>query len=204
MSYCSNCGHSLTEQNKFCPSCGTKVLGVAIKQHLTGYQEKMYKNVAVSLKKEGQNFVTSKAKETLSSYAKNKFRTTESTQAISEIFKPERTDTNEEKATMSSTKKLNKWTWIYVILNGLLIYLGYQSGEVIGVLLFSVLILSIIFLRRKKENPYNWLVKIILVIQLIFLVALIVERLTYISTITLLLIGLLLTDLILLFKGNNS
>lgn len=204
MSYCSNCGHSLTGQNKFCPSCGTKVLGVATKQHLTGYQEKMYKNVAISLKNEGQNFVTSKAKETLSSYAKNKFKTTESTQAISEIFKPERTDTNEEKATMSSTKKLNKWTWIYVILNGLLIYLGYQSGEVIGVLLFSILILSIIFLRRKKENPYNWLVKIILVIQLIFLVALIVERLTYISTITLLLIGLLITDLILLFKGNNS
>lgn len=200
MSYCSNCGHSLTGQNKFCPSCGTKVLGVATKQHLTGYQEKMYKNVAISLKKEGQNFVTSKAKEALSSFAKDKFKTSESTQAISEVFKPERTATNEEK----SMKKLNKWTWIYVILNGLLIYLGYQSGEVIGVLLFSVLILFIVFLRRKKENPYNWVVKIILVIQVIFLVALVVERLTYISAITLLLIGLLLTDLILLFKGNNS
>lgn len=206
MSFCSNCGQKIAAQIKFCPSCGTKVLGAATKQHLTGYKEKMYKKTVISLKNEGQKFIENKAKEAFSSFAKNKFKTAESTQPIAEVFKPYKTFDNEDEVntSVSSASKINKWTWIYVVINTLLIYIGNQSDEVLGVLFFSFIILLIVFIRRKKEKPYNWLVKIFLIIQLVFLIALVVERLEYITFITLCLIGLLVTNFILLFKGNNT
>ena len=108
-----------------------------------------------------------------------------------------------ENQTISKGKTINKWTWIYIIMNALLLILGSKSEEVVGVLIFSVIILAIVFFRRKKEKPYNWLVKIILVVQLIFLVALIAESIEYISFFTLVFMGLLLANLALLFKGNN-
>ena len=203
MSFCSNCGHLLIAQDKFCTSCGSKLFGEVSKHHLSEYQEKMYKNVVISLKKEGQNFATSKAKEAFSTFTKNQFKSIEHPQAISEVFKPEKRSGNQVKPNVSTASKLNKWTWIYLILNGLLVYLGHQSDQVIGVLIFSVLILGIVFFRRKTEKPYNWLVKILLIIQLVFLVALVAEGIEYISYIIVLFIGLLITDFILLFKGNN-
>jgi uncharacterized Zn finger protein (UPF0148 family) len=208
MSFCSNCGQKLATQIKFCPSCGTKISGVTSDltspQHLKEYQEKMYKNTVISLKDEGRKIIENKAKETFSSFAKHKFKTSESTQPIAEVFKPAKTFNNEVNKPVSSASKINKWTWIYIVINALLVYFGNQLEEIVGVLFFSFFILLIVFIRRKKEKPYNWLVKIILVVQLIFLIALVADRLENITVITILLMGLLITNLMLLFNGNKS
>ena len=205
MSFCSNCGQKLPTQIKFCPNCGTKISNIISKEHQIGYKEKMYKNTVISLKKEGENFIKNKANEAFTTFAKNKFTATESKRPISEVFKPKRVNTVASKESLpEKTKKFNKWTWIYIIINGLLLYLGNQSEEVLGVLFFSFFILLMVFLRREKEKPYNWWVKIILVVQLIFLIALVADKFEYVSAITLLFIGLLVSNFILLFKGNKS
>jgi hypothetical protein len=64
--------------------------------------------------------------------------------------------------------------------------------------------LLFVFLRRSKPNPYNWLVKIILVLQIAYLVFVLQERILYHGINTLLLIGIFITDFILLFKGNKK
>jgi uncharacterized membrane protein YvbJ len=152
MKYCSHCGKELTENTKFCTSCGTKI----------------------EIPKE-----------------KPLQKTISKTKTI-------------ENNSVSNTKSFNKWTWIYILINILLVILGSQSDDVMGVLIFSVLILVIVFFRRKSEKPYNWLVKIIQVIQCVLLFALIAESIEYISVYTLVFIGMLLANILLLFKGNNS
>ncbi|MBI9040598.1 zinc-ribbon domain-containing protein [Lutibacter sp.] len=204
MSYCSNCGINNPLEAKFCPSCGTKIGIEASKKHLSSYKEKMYKNTIIGLKNEGKKIVENKAKEVFNSALSKSKNISEESQSISEVFKATKTFNNEVEEPNSSTKKINKWTWIYIIITVLLLYFGNQSEEVIGVLIFSILILGIVFFRRKKEKPYNWLVKIIIGVQLIFLVALVADRLENFSAITILFIGLLITNIMLLLKGNNS
>ena len=51
------------------------------------------------------------------------------------------TQTTENK-TASIKNTINKWTWVYIIINGFLVLLGNQSEEVTGVLIFSVLIIN--------------------------------------------------------------
>lgn len=210
MKYCSHCGNELIGNVKFCSSCGSNIeisksqVGKPLRYKREG--KSFYDNAIDLAKKALQNDLGNRVQNETINYVKNQFE--KSPTATIQNEKPtaniiSETQTAENK-TISNEKTINKWTWIYLILNGLLIYLGHQSDEVIGVLMFSVLILVVVFFRRKSEKPYNWLVKIILVIQLIFLIALIAEVIAYISTITLLFIGLAITNLALLFKGNNS
>ncbi len=210
MKYCTHCGNELIEDTKFCSSCGTKT-GIS-----NGNVEKplMFKGESKSLKDKAISFgkntlqkeVQKKIQDKASNYVKSKFEETFSSNTTQEnpTTKTISERQTTENKTISNKNTINKWTWIYLFLNGILVYFGYQSDQVIGVLLFSVLILWIVFFRRKNDKPYNWLVKIILVVQLIFLIALVAEGIEYISYITLLFLGLLVTDLILLFKGNNS
>jgi DNA-directed RNA polymerase subunit RPC12/RpoP len=203
MSFCSNCGKELALQIKFCPSCGTKIIATEAKQYLKGYQEKMYKNTAISLQRTATKIVQNATKESFSTVAKNIKNALDSSQSTSEIFKPKPANTT--KATTQKTAQLNStWTWIYLILNGLLVYIGHQSDEAIGVLLFSVLILLLVFFRRNAAKPYNWFVKIILVIQLIFLIALIADGLEYVAITTLLYMAILFANFMLIIKGNKS
>ena len=207
MSFCSNCGQKITAQIKFCPACGTKVLGltsgVTSREYLKGYKEKMYKNTVITLKNEGKKFVKQKAKEAFSTFTKNKFKASKSTQPIAETFKPKKTFDYEEKQSDAAISKIDIWTWIYIVINAILLYLGNALDEVIGIMLFSVIIILTVLLRRKKPKPYNWLVKIILVLQAVFLIALLADRIEFLGTITLLMAALLLVNFRLLFKGNK-
>lgn len=210
MKYCTQCGHELIEDAKFCASCGAKTElsnGNVGKPLMFKGESKSLKDKAISFGENAlQKEVQKKIQGETSNYVKSKLEESFSSNTIQENPTTNTVSKNQttENKTISNKNTINKWTWIYVILNGILVYFGHQSDQVIGVLLFSILILGIVFFRRNNDKPYNWLVKIILVIQLIFLIALVAEGIEYISYITLLFLGLLVTDLILLFKGNNS
>lgn len=218
MFFCTNCGTTLIQNAKFCPACGTNVLATKmsknpVEKHSNendtgrkivpkperGRANNLFKDKAQDfIKEKAQNYVKEKAQGFVS---KNSSQSENSTKQ-STINNNSQTQNTENK-NVSNKNGINKWTWIYIIINALLMILGSQSDKVMGVLIFSVLILAIVFFRRKKEKPYNWLVKIILVVQLILLFALIAESIEYISIFTLVFMGLLLANLALLFKGNN-
>lgn len=204
MSYCSNCGTNIPEAAKFCPSCGTKIVNKTANKYLTGYKEKMYKNTVMSLKNEGRNFAESKAKEAFNSLTKRAKNVSEKTQSISEVFKPTKKTETKQTDSISKAGGITIWTWIYLIINALLVYLGYKIDTILGALLFSVIVLLFVFLRRSKPNPYNWLVKIILVLQIAYLVLVVPEGILYLGINTLLLTGVFITDFVLLFKGNKK
>ncbi|PKP14491.1 MAG: hypothetical protein CVU08_00235 [Bacteroidetes bacterium HGW-Bacteroidetes-3] len=204
MSYCSNCGTNIPVEAKFCPSCGTKIVLKTANKYLTGYKEKMYKNTVMSLKNEGRNFAESKVKEAFNSFTKRPTNVSEKTQSISEVFKPTKKAESKQIDSISKAGGITIWTWIYLIINALLVYNGYRIDTILGTLLFSVVVLLFVFLRRSKPNPYNWLVKIILVLQMAYLILVLPEGILYLGINTLLLIGIFITDFILLFKGNKK
>lgn len=204
MSYCSNCGTNIPEAAKFCPSCGTKIVLKTVNKYLTGYKEMMYKNTVMSLKNKGQNFAESKVKEALKSFTKEPINVSEKTQSISEVFKPTKKTETKQTDSISKAGGITIWTWIYLIISVLLVYNGYGIDTILGALFFSVIVLLIVFLRKSKPKPYNWLVKIILVLQIAYLVLVLPEGILYLGINTLLLIGIFITDIVLLFKGNKK
>jgi L-cystine uptake protein TcyP (sodium:dicarboxylate symporter family) len=98
---------------------------------------------------------------------------------------------------------VNIWTWIYAAVNAFLIFLGYRNDDVIGVVLFTIAILLLVYMRRNKPKPYNWLVKIILILQALVLLAFVVVRIEYFNIIALLMIVVFFVNIRLIFKGNK-
>ena len=193
MSYCNNCGQSLLSNELFCHSCGTKVFASSDSGYRKQYAQKMYKNAVQSLEKEGKSFIEKQVK-----------------QQIDKIIpkpgsppKPPKPSTQNNTKPIESQGGVNIWTWIYLALSLFLMYVGYRSDEVIGVMLFTIVILLFVFLRRNKPKPYNWVVKIILILQAVVLLAFVIEGIEYFSIITLLMIVLFLINLRLIFKGNK-
>ena len=177
MPYCTNCGTNYIQEAKFCTSCGAKINGETSNEYPSEYKEKLYKNTVTGL---------------------------EQSQNVSEVFKPNKKAESYLEETSSKTGGITIWTWIYLIINALLVYLGYRIETVLGTLLFSVVVLLLVFLRRDKPKPYNWLVKIILLLQLVYLILVLPEGILYLGINTLLLIALFITNFILLFKGNKK
>ena len=202
MSYCSNCGTNISQDAKFCPSCGNKIVLKTANKYLTEYKEKMYKNTVMSLKKEGENVAENKIKEAFSSFTKSTTNVSEKTQT--EVFKPTKKTETKHTDNILKAGGITIWTWIYLIINMLLMFLGYRIDTILGTLLFSVIILLFVFLRRLKPNPYNWLVKILVWLQIAYLVLVLPEGILYLGINTLLLIGVFITDFVLLFKGNKK
>ena len=231
MSFCTNCGKPITGNSKFCPACSANVIvpkrGNNSEDKLSEHNDVVRNKVPTPVRgrannlfnEKTQDFITGKAqsivenktKETIEYYAKKKVDATENRPPISEAIKPAKTSNNASKTSVSSAKKVNKWIWIYAFLSVLLLFMGYQSERIIWLLILSVVILLLVFLRRKKEKPYNWMIKIILVLQLIFLAAFIIGEIEFMSIVSqyfsffmLLYIGLLVSNMMLLFKGNKS
>ncbi|MFV0267462.1 MAG: hypothetical protein ACK5HT_10050, partial [Draconibacterium sp.] len=74
------------------------------------------------------------------------------------------------------------------------------------ILFFSFLVLLLVFIRMKKPKPYNGLIKLLVVVQVVFLAALIYlsvmdQNFTFTS---LLFAALLFIDFKLLFNGNKN
>ena len=98
----------------------------------------------------------------------------------------------------------------YFLLNIPLYILNAGFDEIIGVQIFSLIILVTFFLRFNKEKVINWFMKIIFVLQLILVFSIFMTQSEYLFAnffsflTTLFLVGLFIITLILLFKGNKT
>jgi len=94
----------------------------------------------------------------------------------------------------------------YFLLNIPLYILNSGFDEIIGVQIFSLIILVTFLLRFNKEMLFNWFMKIIFVLQLVLVFSIFMTQSEYLFTnffsglITLSLLGLFIITLILLFK----
>jgi uncharacterized Zn finger protein (UPF0148 family) len=204
MSYCHQCGQTLALNAKFCPACGAKIIAATKTEKRNEYAQKMYKNVVQSLEKQSKSYVEKQIKNQIDKVLPKAGNFSESTQQINEVFKPTSTHKSTQNTHDISQGGIDFWTWVYVAINAILLYLGYKSDEVIGVMLFSIIILLLVFLRRDKPKPYNWLVKILLILQALLLLAFAMEKIAYINSIIMLMLGMILVNLRLIFKGNKS
>ncbi|MCB0472932.1 MAG: zinc ribbon domain-containing protein [Flavobacteriaceae bacterium] len=204
MAYCTKCGSQLPPAAKFCPVCGSQIASVATKG-TGGYKQAMYKKAVQKLQSQGEQLVKEKLTETVKkSISQNLKKEVSFNKNEIENFEKSTINTSKPESTKLVSKGLTLWTWIYLAVNILMVVKYNRSDELMGIAFFSVIVLIVVFIRKSKQKPYNWLVKIILGIQLIFLAALIFERSAYPDLSLLFLIALLLIDLRLLFKGNKK
>lgn len=190
MAYCTNCGQPLLGQAKFCAGCGTKVLAEQIRTYASGYREKMHKGVEQQLKSNLRSYANAAIKKNISRMAEKGISAAVSAPPI----------------TNKVAGGVTLWTWLYLIVNVIIAVRGYHSDQVIGIVFCSLIVLSLVFIRRKKAKPYNWLTKLLLVVQMV-IVALILYRHVmdqYFTFISLLFAALLYIDFTLLFKGNKK
>jgi len=197
MSYCSNCGEPLNNDTKFCPSCGTKIETVN-KDVKKPISRKMDKGVVKSLKDETSNYATSKIKDTISKKDINE-----------NLFKDTSSEIKDENPLADIKKPSKKFIIIYLLITIFLLILGPKSDEIIGVQYFSIFILVAYGIRHKKEKPFNWLLKIILILQLVLIFSIFMTQYEYFFSnfftflASLSLLGLFIVILTLLFKGNK-
>ncbi|MCC7520897.1 MAG: hypothetical protein IT220_04620 [Flavobacteriaceae bacterium] len=164
----------------------------------------MYKNVVQSLEKQGKSYVEKQIKNHIAKVLPKAGNFSESTQQISEVFKPTNTHKPTQNNNAVSQGGVDIWTWVYVGINAFMLYLGYRNDEVIGVMLFSIVILLFVFLRISKPKPYNWLVKILLILQGLLLLAFALEKIERPNIMVLLMLFMFAINLRLIFKGNKS
>lgn len=102
--------------------------------------------------------------------------------------------------------RVNIWTWLFLIVSVIIAVRGYLYYEVIGILICSFLVLLSVFIRRKKEKPYNWFSKLIIVVQMVIVTSILYRHLMsqYFTLTSLIYAVLLYIDFSLLFKGNKQ
>ena len=116
--------------------------------------------------------------------------------------------TSHQQVTQKEPRK--KWLLVYVVVNILFVLFNSGSEEITGILIFSVLIFLIYFIRKKKAKPFNSVLKILLGLQMILAVSAIMMRLEYVtssaySLIVVACLGLLVFVAIkLIFNGNKT
>lgn len=126
---------------------------------------------------------------------------------------PKEDHANAENATshqhVTQNEPRKKWLFVYVVVNILFVLFNSGSEEITGILIFSVLIFLIYFIR-KKEKPFNIVLKILLGLQMILAVSAIMMRIEYVtssaySLIVVACLGLLVfVDIKLIFNGNKT
>lgn len=188
---CSNCGAELNAGAKFCPFCGNPV------QLLQAVQEKpkLDKGKSKSLKESVQSIAKPQVWEKIADQDK---------QHIQSAQKPSPQPVREALSSSAAVGFDKFGSMGFLILNLLLLGLGYQSDTVLGILFLSFVAGVFMIWRRKKPKPINWLIKIILILQVIGLLAVVVDSIEYLGLISGLMILLLGIDLKLIFKGNRS
>jgi len=93
---------------------------------------------------------------------------------------PKEKHVNAENATnhqhVTQKEPIKKWLLVYVAVNILFVLFNSGSEEITGILIFSVLIFLIYFLRKKRTKPFNIVLKILLALQMILAVSAIMMR----------------------------
>ncbi len=101
---------------------------------------------------------------------------------------------------------------VYIALNFILKLVSPSNEEIMGIFIYTWIVLAIIFIRRNKEKPFNWLLNIFVSLQAILVFATGMMSLDYIDAggdsigviiILGLLILLLITIVVMLYKGNR-
>lgn len=102
---------------------------------------------------------------------------------------------------------------IYFMLNVLLYMWSPYNDEIRGIFIYTWIVLAIIFIRRNREEPFNWLLNIFVLLQAILVFATAMMTLEYVgngadsipSIIELgLLTSLFMSIVVLLYKGNRK
>jgi len=195
MTYCTKCGAKIPDNSKFCPNCGAIIIQNNQKNVPPPPKRSMQKGVIKSLENDVKNILKSKIDESV----KNE----NTTEKLSEnIDFPN--DTNES---LQKHHSRNIWLVLYFIFAFLLAYLFNHQDEIMGMTFFTFVILIAYLIRRKKEKPFNILLKVILILQGILVFSLIMTNLQLAEDSLLqniLLIPFILTIIMLLIKGNKK
>ncbi len=99
---------------------------------------------------------------------------------------------------------------LYLLLSALLLMSGRISEEIVGIEIFSFFILLGYGIRYKREKPFNWLLKIILILQVVLIVSFIMTQGEFLFydifsiLIALSLVALFIVNIMLLIKGNKN
>jgi len=152
MKYCQNCGKQIDTDAKFCPYCGGKT---GISDNGEGVFTKMEKGVVKSLKNKLENKAVEKTQ--------NLFTKTNTATEITD-------NTNVSNKTVVPL--------LLYILFSVLIYLtgSFENDITGGIILFTVMVLAVYFIRRKKEPRINWLAIIFLLLQALLIFSFLMEH----------------------------
>ena len=225
MAYCTNCGQPLMGQAKFCPGCGTKVVVEQMRTFATGYKEKMYKGVEQQLKSSLRSYAKSTVQKNVSRMTEKGISAVQ--EAISNSLSEKEASAVDDKSTSKKikTESIDKksthvaeppfeevkggvtiWTWLYLIVSVIIGFRGYYDNEILRILLISLIVLLMVLIRRKKAKPYNWLTKLIILLQMVLVGYILYQHVMYqfFTFTSLLLAALLYIDFTLLFNGNKK
>ncbi|MGB4846341.1 MAG: zinc ribbon domain-containing protein [Saprospiraceae bacterium] len=213
MQYCTQCGTVISSQAKFCPSCGLEMSfkSPAVKER-EQLPEGMEKGVVKSLQDRSEDISEKQIKESVDDLVpkKNALEMNTDDKHRQTGYPPlpgkHFSQPNEQRHDPDKEAGVSFWIWIYLIFNLVLGYLGYRIVNVMWILAISGFIIIGVWIRKGKLKPYNWLIKILIVGQIIILPELLYPRLQYmvIDAVTILFVGILILDFLLLFKGNKK
>jgi hypothetical protein len=212
MSYCNKCGTKIPNNSKFCPNCGNKTASNPKKRNRgSAPKREMQKGVVKSLQDNASQSFKKKIKDDFFSddhraIEEKLSRLKEQQVNVEDDF------TNEEpvksKPTRSKAYKI-KLLLIYIILNVVLYLFSYFNEMIVGYMFYSIIIFIVTLIRIGKEKTFNWVLKLLLLLQIIMgLAVILMSSVEYeyeqpVST-TAILIGLLITKMLMLVKGNKS
>ncbi len=180
--YCPNCGKEISDSVHFCSYCGTKVFQEIDEPSLPKKRQEKIVNDSVDDIIDDDDRVEVASEE-------------------------EFDDTDPSRRSFP-----NVTIGIYFLLNFVLSSLSSHSEEVMGIFIYTWIVLAIIFIRRNKENPFNWFVNIFIFLQAILVFATGMMRVEYLdaggdSAEAVVELGLLtllfVTIIVLIIKGNG-
>jgi uncharacterized Zn finger protein (UPF0148 family) len=207
MKFCPNCGKELPENVKFCPYCGYRIAQES-DEIPEPSSRKMSKRITKSLN--------------ISDTFENSESETQSTEDITKArvrkkkqpeIKNIQDDTEEEGIERIGQYSIpNNAIAAYFILNFILLMGNSGSDEIMGIFIYTWIVLLIIFIRRNKEKPFNWLLNIFLTLQSVLVFATGMMSIEYFggggdsigAVIQLgLLVLMFITILVMLYQGNR-
>ena len=212
MAFCTNCGTENKNNSKFCPNCGTEITVDSHKsRRRPPPKRKMQKGVVKSLQDQVPKTTEKKMKDYFFSDNSDQFvdSSPPSNQNFDSLdgFSEENTDYSQGKEKVKDSLK-GKLLGFYVILNILLVLFSAGNEMLAGYMIYSLIIIIVISIRIKKEKTFNWVLKILIVLQILSSISILVLSLDSYSYLlntiaALALIGLLVVKVLMLLKGNK-
>ncbi len=179
-----------------------------VRTYATGYKEKMYKGVEQQLKSSLRKYAESTLRKNVSQLAqKGVSAVLEPPPVVQQPTAVPEPPPNTKQPVKSETRGgVTIWTWLYLIVNVVIAVRGYLSYEVMKIVFCSLIVLLFAFIRRKRQKPYNWLAKLLIVVQTVLVATILYRHVMgqYFTFTSLLFAVLLYIDFSLLFKGNKQ